>query len=149
MNQINNKKINFKIGAIEKISKIISDDDIKMYAKITGDNNPLHLNEIFAKKTRFKGCIAHGLLSAGLISSVLGTKLPGPGSIYLSQELKFLKPVRPGDKITAEVKVVYWNPDDNIIKLETRCFNQKLNDVITGKATMLIEYIGRGVNKNE
>ena len=131
----------FIIGEKAQLSKIITEADIDTIADVTGDYNPVHVNEAFAQKTRFKGRIAHGILGVGLISAVLGTKLPGPGAIYLSQTLNFLFPVRVGDKITAEVEVTKWRPDKKIIHLETRCFNQNEREVLKGEAVLLVEAI--------
>lgn len=131
----------FEIGQKASMARQISLDDIEAYAKLTGDENPVHLDEEVAGRTRFNGRIAHGLLSAGLISAVLGTKLPGPGGIYLSQDLKFLRPVYPGDEITAEVQVVEWNPEKAIIRLDTRCFNQDGEQILNGSAVLLMEPI--------
>jgi len=132
-------KRNFEIGEKASLTKVISAADIIAYAEITGDTNPVHLNDDIARKTRFKGRIAHGMLSAGLISAVLGTKLPGPGGIYLSQTLKFIKPVRPGDEISAEVEVTGWRPDKSILTLNTRCFDREGEDVLLGEAVLLVE----------
>jgi 3-hydroxybutyryl-CoA dehydratase len=117
----------------------VTEEDIAEFAKVTGDANPLHTDERFAAKTRFGGRIAHGMLGASLISAVLGMKLPGAGGVYLSQNLKFVRPVRMGDTVTAEAEVVDWNPLKRIIRLATRCFNQKGEDVITGEAVLLVE----------
>jgi 3-hydroxybutyryl-CoA dehydratase len=121
------------------MSKTVTEKDIQLFAQVTGDDNPIHLNEAFASQTRFKGRIAHGLISAGLIAAVLGTKLPGSGGIYLSQSLKFLKPVRIGDTVTAEVTVTGWKPEKRIISLSTRCFNQDAIDVLVGEAVLMVE----------
>jgi 3-hydroxybutyryl-CoA dehydratase len=129
----------YAIGENARLSRTISEDDIQRMAEISGDFNPVHTDEEFARRTRFKGRIAHGLFSAGLISAVLGTKLPGPGSIYLSQTLKFLHPIRAGDTLTAEVNVVAWRPDKRIITLNTRCFNQDEREVVQGEAVLLVE----------
>lgn len=129
----------FKVGEKAQISKEVTEDDIASFAKITGDYNPVHIDPKFANKTRFKGRIAHGMLSASLISAVLGTKLPGPGCIYLSQSLKFVRPVRIGDTLTAEVEVTDWKPTKRIIRLNTHCFNQAGKDVMTGEAVLLAE----------
>ena len=96
-----NKYIDIKVGQKASISRKITEKDILDFANIVGDFNPIHVDEKFAKKSIFKGNIAHGMLTASLISAVLGNKLPGPGYIYLKQELKFLKPVFPDDTITA------------------------------------------------
>jgi 3-hydroxybutyryl-CoA dehydratase len=134
--------LSYEVGQKAALSRLITLDDIEAYARLTGDDNPVHLDEKVAGRTRFKGRIAHGMLSAGLISAVLGTKLPGPGGIYLSQDLKFLRPVYPGDEITAEVEVVEWNPEKAIIRLDTRCLNQDGEQVLNGSAVLLVEPIG-------
>ncbi len=125
-----------KIGDRASMARTISESDIYLYAGITGDLNPAHINEEEAKDGIFKGRVAHGMLSAGLISAVIGTQLPGPGSIYLEQDLKFLKPVRIGDTIRAEV-VVIEIIKGKIVKLSTNCFNQNGEKVIEGIATIL------------
>jgi 3-hydroxybutyryl-CoA dehydratase len=129
------------VGARARLTREISELDIKTMAEITGDSNPVHVDEAFAAKTRFGGRIAHGVLSAGLISAVIGTRLPGPGSIYLSQTLNFHLPVRPGDIITAEVEVTRWRPDKKIVHLATRCFNQEGEDVVAGEAVVFVEAV--------
>ncbi len=95
-----------KIGDSAQISKTINESDIELFARSTGDFNPIHLDQSYAEKTSFKGRIAHGLLSVGLLSTVLGNILPGHGTIYLSQEVKFLAPLRIGDTLTARVEVM-------------------------------------------
>lgn len=124
------------IGDKASLARTISESDVYLYAGITGDLNPAHINEEESKKGVFKGRIAHGMLTAGLISAVLGTLLPGPGSIYLGQELKFLAPVRMGDTIRAEVEVVEIIKG-KIVKLKTNCINNKGEVVIEGYATIL------------
>jgi len=128
----------FKIGDSASISKTITDRDIQAFAEVTGDHNPIHLDDEYAAKTRFGGRIAHGMLSASLISSVLANKLPGPGSVYLSQTLKFVKPVFPGDSVTARVTVTGIRDDKPIITLETVCVNQHNEPVLKGVATVLV-----------
>ncbi len=127
---------NIKIGDKASIARTISESDIYLYAGITGDMNPAHINEETSKNGLFKGRIAHGMLPAGLISAVLGNYLPGPGSIYLGQELKFVAPVRIGDTITAEVEVINLIKN-KIVKLKTSCINQNGDMVIEGIATIL------------
>ena len=129
----------FTIGEKAQLSRVISEDDIRRMADITGDFNPVHMDEEFASRTRFRGRIAHGVFSAGLISAVLGTKLPGPGAVYLKQTLDFLYPVRAGDTLTAEVEVTSWRADKRIITLKTRCLNQDGKDVVYGEAVLLVE----------
>ena len=128
----------FKIGDSASISKTITDRDIQAFAEVTGDHNPIHLDDEYAAKTRFGSRIAHGMLSASLISSVLANKLPGPGSVYLSQTLKFVKPVFPGDSVTARVTVTEIRDDRPIITLETVCVNQHNEPVLKGEATVLV-----------
>ena len=132
------KKMKFKIGDSASISKTITDRDIQAFAEVTGDHNPIHLDDEYAAKTRFGSRIAHGMLSASLISSVLANKLPGPGSVYLSQTLKFVKPVLPGDSVTARVTVTGIRDDKPIITLETVCVNQHNEPVLKGEATVLV-----------
>ena len=125
------------LGESASVSKTITETDVYLFAGITGDLNPAHVNEVSSTDTMFKGRIAHGMLSAGLISAVLGMYLPGPGTIYLGQELKFTKPVRFGDTVTATATVVEKNEEKNIIKLETFCVNQNGDVVIKGMATVM------------
>src|SRR3972149_5895511 len=113
-----------EIGDSAQISQTITETVINDFAKATGDFNPIHLDQTYAEKTQFKGRIAHGALSIGYISSVLANLLPGPGSIYLSQEIKFLAPVRIGDTLTAKVEVIELIPDKNRAKFRTTCTNQ-------------------------
>jgi 3-hydroxybutyryl-CoA dehydratase len=127
------------IGDNASISKTITDADIFAFAEVTGDHNPVHLNDEYAAKTRFGGRIAHGMLSASLISAVLANKLPGAGSVYLSQTLKFVKPVFPGDTVTARATVTEIRDDKPIVKLETVCLNQRDETVLQGEATVLVQ----------
>ncbi len=123
-----------KIGDKDFFQKTITETDVYLYAGITGDLNPAHINEVEAEKGMFKGRIAHGMLTAGLVSTVLGMKIPGPGTIYLGQELKFTAPVRFGDTIKAEAEVIEINEEKNIIALKTTCTNQDGKVVLTGIA---------------
>lgn len=125
------------VGDKAEFQKTISESDVYLYTGITGDINPVHINEIAAKESVFKERIAHGMLTAGLISAVLGVQLPGPGTIYLSQELKFTAPVRLGDTILAEVVVIEIYKDKNRIKLETICTNQDGVIVLKGFALVM------------
>ncbi len=129
----------FTIGEKAQLSRTITEADIAAMAEVTGDYNPVHMDEAFAAKTRFKGRIAHGVFSAGLISAVLGTKLPGPGAVYLKQTLNFLHPVRAGDRVTAEAEVSAWRADKRIVTLKTRVFNQDEKDVVEGEAVLLVD----------
>jgi 3-hydroxybutyryl-CoA dehydratase len=118
-------------------SRIVTEDDIKLFAKATGDFNPVHLDQAYAEKTFFEGRIAHGLLSLGYISTVLGNILPGHGTIYLSQEVKFVAPVRIGDIITARVEVMELYPEKNRAKFKTICLNQEGKIVVDGTAWVM------------
>lgn len=126
-----------KIGDKDGFSKTISESDIYLYAGVTGDLNPAHINEEQAKDSIFGGRVAHGMLSAGLISAVLGMRIPGPGTVYLGQELRFKAPVRIGDTVTAEAEVIEIFTEKNIVKLKTICKNQKETIVIEGVATVM------------
>ena len=126
-----------KIGDSASFTKTISETDIYLYAGISGDFNPAHVNQTEAEKGMFGKRIAHGMLSAGLISAVLGTLLPGPGTIYMGQELRFTKPVAIGDTITATATVAELIPEKNRAILDTVCTNQNGDVVIKGKATVM------------
>jgi 3-hydroxybutyryl-CoA dehydratase len=127
-----------QVGDTDSITKTITDDDIRAFADLTGDNNPVHLDDEFAKTTRFGRRIAHGMLSAGLISAVLANKLPGTGTVYLSQSLSFVAPVYPGDTVTARVTVTKVREDKPIVTLETVCTNQRDEPVLRGEAVVLV-----------
>jgi 3-hydroxybutyryl-CoA dehydratase len=126
-----------KIGASEQISKTITESDIELFASATGDFNPVHLDQAYAEKTSFRGRIAHGLLSVGLLSAVLGNILPGHGTIFLSQEVKFLAPVKIEDTITARVEVMELTPEKNRVKFRTTCMNQDGKMVVDGVAWVM------------
>jgi len=126
-----------KLGDSAEITKKIEQADVDAFADLTGDHNPVHVDEEFAKTTRFGRRIAHGMLTASLISSVLANKLPGAGSVYLGQTLRFVAPVFPGDEITARVTVKEIRDDKPVVKLETVCLNQRDEIVIRGEATVL------------
>lgn len=125
------------VGDYEVFQKTVSESDVYLYAGITGDFNPVHVNDVKAKKSMFNGRIAHGMLTAGFISTVLGTLLPGPGTIYRDQTLSFKKPVYFGDTITAKVTVIEIIIEKNIIHCETVCFNQNDEVVVTGIAKVM------------
>lgn len=126
-----------RVGESASRSKTITETDVYLFAGITGDLNPAHVNEQTASLTPFGGRIAHGILSAGLISAVLGMQFPGPGTIYLGQELKFTRPVRFGDTITATCTVSEIRAEKNIVKLDTTCTNQHGEVVLQGMATVM------------
>jgi len=124
------------IGDTAEFAKTVSESDIYLYAGITGDFNPAHINEDYAKNTFFKTRIAYGMLSAGFISTVIGNELPGTGSIYVKQDLRFLAPVRIGDTITARVEVIEIMDGKNRVRLKTVCVNQEGTQVLDGEATV-------------
>jgi len=126
-----------EIGQKASFSKTVTETDVYLFAGVTGDINPAHVNEEYAKNTMFKGRIAHGMLSAGFISAVLAMNLPGPGTIYIAQTLKFRAPVRFGDTITATVEVLEKNEEKNRVILKTVCSNQDNKVVLEGEATVM------------
>jgi 3-hydroxybutyryl-CoA dehydratase len=115
----------------------VSEADVSLFAEVTGDINPVHLDEEYANGTLFQGRICHGMLSAGLVSAALANKLPGIGTIYLGQNLQFTAPVRIGETVRAEVEVVDLNVQKNIAKLRTTCTTQNGTVVIKGEATVV------------
>ena len=125
-----------KIGQKASVQKTFTAADVTAFAGVSLDVNPIHMSEKYAESTIFGKRIVHGILTSGLISAVLANKLPGPGTIYLGQELKFTAPVYLGDDITAEVEIVEIREDKKIIKLDTTCYNQDGKKVITGLATV-------------
>jgi 3-hydroxybutyryl-CoA dehydratase len=129
----------FYVGEQASLVKTVSETDVATYAKLIGDFNPLHVDDEYARKSRFGRRIAHGMLTGGLISAVLGNKLPGTGGIYLSQQIEFLAPVYLGDTITTTVEVAAWLPDKRILTLKTDCYNQDELQVVTGKAVLLVD----------
>jgi 3-hydroxybutyryl-CoA dehydratase len=125
------------LGMTEVYSKTVKSSDVVGFAEITGDRNPIHLSEHFAARTPFKGRIAHGLYTASLISAVIGTRLPGPGAIYISQTLRFLAPVKIGDTVDAIVEVVDLNDQRRRAELSCKC---QVGDtvVLEGKAMVQV-----------
>jgi 3-hydroxybutyryl-CoA dehydratase len=124
-----------EIGMSRSLRKIVTDRDIALFSEVTTDRNPVHLDEDYAQTTMFHGRIAHGMLTAGLISAVIGEQLPGHGSIYLSQSLKFMAPVRPGDQVLAEVIVTAIDHSRRRVTLETRC---AVGDTVVLKGEALV-----------
>ena len=138
MGTLNNVTIDeIEVGRKASFSKTCTDEDIKLFAKVSGDVNPVHLDAEYAKETMFEKRIAHGMYTAALVSTVLGVKLPGPGTIYLGQEIKFKAPVFIGDTITAELEVETVRKDKAIVTLLFVCKNQDDKVVATGKATAI------------
>jgi acyl dehydratase len=128
-----------KTGDRASRSLTISDETIRAFAEVTGDTNPVHLDDDYAAGTRFGRRIAHGMIAAGLISATLANDLPGPGTVYLNQTLKFKLPVYPGDTVTATVEVLSVRPDKPIVTLATVCTNQNDEVVLAGEAVVLFE----------
>jgi 3-hydroxybutyryl-CoA dehydratase len=129
----------FLIGERASFSKTVTEADVTTLAGLIGDFNPIHVDAEYARKSRFGQRVAHSIFAGGLISAVLGNKLPGPGAIYLSQQIEYLAPVFIGDTITAVVEVSAWRPDKHIITLKTDAYNQADKQVVTGKAVLLVE----------
>jgi len=126
------------VGDRTSCTMTITDETIRAFADLTGDHNPVHLDDAYAATTRFGRRIAHGMIAAGLISATLANDLPGPGTVYLGQTLQFRAPVFPGDTITATVEVKSVRPDKPIVVLTTVCTNQDGARVLEGEATVLV-----------
>ena len=124
------------LGLSRSVSKVVTDDDIAAFAMVSTDRNPVHLDEDYARDTMFHGRIAHGMLTASLISAVIGEQLPGHGAVYLGQSLKFLAPVRPGDRVEATVTVTAIDHAKRRVTLETGCAVDG-RPVLTGEAVVL------------
>jgi len=125
-------------GDTDSLDLLITDESVRDFARLVGDSNPVHLDEEFAAKSFFRRRVAHGMLAAGLISAVLGTRLPGPGAIYLTQELEFKRPVFIGDTLTAKVEVLEKHDRHKKIKLRTWVENQDGQIILDGSATVLV-----------
>ena len=128
-----------QIGMSDSTSKLITEQDILTFAELSTDKNPLHIDPVAASKGMFGRQVAHGILVSGLISAVLGTKLPGEGSVYLGQDLKFKRPVFIGDTITARAEIIELREDKHIVILKTTCTNQDGVVVIDGQATIMVK----------
>ncbi len=125
-----------EIGMVRSLRKVVTDRDIELFAEVSTDRNPVHLDDDYARDTIFEGRIAHGMLTAGLVSAVIGEQLPGHGTVYLGQSLKFLGPVRPGDMVLAEVEVINIDHAKRRVTLDTRCLvNGK--KILIGEAVVL------------
>lgn len=130
---------NFYVGQEVCEEKVFDVSDVEHFAQISGDCNPIHLDEDYAKRSRFGGTIVHGLLVSGLISKIIGMDLPGEGSIYIEQNLQFRRPVYVGEKVIAKVKINDIDKERNIYSLETNVYNIKNECVIKGDAKVLFE----------
>ena len=126
-----------EIGHTAHYTRTITEESVRLFAAASGDVNPVHLDQDFAASTPFKGPIAHGMLTAGLISAAIATVMPGPGVIYVGQELRFDRPVRIGDTITVELRVLEKLPEKKQLRLQTTARNQKYKTVVSGVATVL------------
>ncbi|MDF7811130.1 MaoC family dehydratase [Hymenobacter sp. YC55] len=130
--------MHLSIGDSASLQKVMLDEDLQLFAKLSLDTNPIHSDEQFASQTRFGRRICPGMLYSSLISAVIGTKLPGPGTIYVKQTLRFLKPVFINDEVTAIVSVAKILPSKQMAILSTKCFNQHQVAVISGEAVVLL-----------
>ena len=126
-----------EVGDRAEVTRVATDSDIAAFVDAVGDYNPIHSDPTYAAGTLFKERIAPGIWTAGLISAVIGTRLPGPGTIYLSQDLRFLRPVKLGDTITARVEVIEIIQEKNRVRLRTVCVNQRGEDVLGGEALVM------------
>jgi 3-hydroxybutyryl-CoA dehydratase len=125
------------VGAFAELMRLVTNDDVRRYADLVGDHNPIHLDEAFAATTPFKARIAHGMFAAGLISAVMATKLPGPGTIYLSQTLRFTRPVYLGDELRVRVEVVEV-AEKRRVRMATTIHNQRGEAVLDGEALLSV-----------
>ncbi len=132
-------RADFYIGEQASLTRTITEADVNTFAALTGDVNPIHVDKEYASKSRFGRRVAHGTLTGGLIGAVLANRLPGPGAIYLSQQLEFVAPVFLGDTVTAVVEVTSWRPEKRIITLKTAAYNQEDRQVVTGQSVLLVE----------
>ncbi len=126
----------FTVGQAASLEKAITERDLDLFGEVSLDTNPVHFDEAYARTTPFGGRIAHGMIGASLISAALGTRLPGPGCVYLGQTLKFTAPVRIGDTLTATVTVKTAREDKPILTLETVVTNQNGERVLEGEAVV-------------
>lgn len=126
------------LGQKAATSRTVTEADVVLFAGVTGDANPVHVDEVAARASRFGGRIAHGMLCAGYVSAVLGMKLPGPGAIYLEQSLRFTHPVRIGDTVTAQAEIIDIDAKRRRVRLATTCVNQDGAEVLTGEALVLV-----------
>jgi 3-hydroxybutyryl-CoA dehydratase len=131
-------RISFTVGEEAAFSKTFSQNDVELFSRLSGDTNPVHLDEAYASQTRFGGRIIHGMLVASLISTVLGTALPGAGSIYLSQQLSFRAPAKVGERLTAKVRVTDWDGLKGRIVLATEVVKEDRTQVIVGEAKLVL-----------
>lgn len=127
----------WKVGDERVLTREVTRERILKFVEVSGDRNPVHISEAVAATTRFKKCIAHGMLTASYISTLIADAIPGPGAIYLSQSLRFLRPVYPGDSITVKATIKAIDPAKQVMTLSTLCFNQQGKEVLSGEAEVL------------
>ena len=128
----------FYVGQTSKLTRTVTAADVEAFARITGDTNPVHLDEAYAAESRFGRRVAHGMLIGSYISALLGTQFPGPGTIYVNQTLSFLKPVYLGDRLEVSATVLKFRPDKAILTLATAVHNQRGEKVLSGEAVCLV-----------
>lgn len=128
-----------KVGDSDSITMTITDEMVRAFAELSGDKNPVHLNDDYASKTRFKKRIAHGMLLGALLSRVAGTKIPGPGTIVISQDIRYKEPCFIGDTVTAEIKILHVRADKPIVKISSRVTNQDGGVLIDGGAILYFD----------
>lgn len=126
------------VGQSVEAPTVVTAHMVELFAEATGDRNPVHLDEEFAAKTKFGGRIAHGMLTAGFVSAAIASKLPGPGSIYMGQTLRFTKPVKLGDTVTVKLEVIEIIAEKKRVRLSTVCTNQNGETVMEGEATVMV-----------
>ncbi len=125
-------------GLSATTSRTVTETDVVLFAMVTGDTNPVHLDEAHAARSQFGGRIAHGMLTAGFVSATMASRLPGPGAVYLSQSMRFVRPVRIGDAITTRVEIIGLDPVKRHVRLATTCRNQSGKMVLDGEALVLV-----------
>ena len=138
MDSVPGARTSFTVGEEARFIRTFTQEDVQTFSKLSGDTNPIHLDENYARQTRFGGRIIHGMLVASLISSALGTILPGPGCVYASQQLSFRAPARIGERLTARVRVSDWDAAKGRIILATEVINERNEQMIVGEAKMVL-----------
>jgi 3-hydroxybutyryl-CoA dehydratase len=138
MDSVSGARTSFTVGEEATFIRAFTQEDIETFSRLSGDTNPIHLDETYAKQTRFGGRIIHGMLVASLISSALGTILPGPGCVYASQQLSFRAPARIGERLTARVRVTDWDATKGRIILATEVINERAEQLIVGEAKLVL-----------
>lgn len=134
-------RMKHKVGDSDSVTVVITDEMVRAFAALSGDDNPVHLDDAYASKTRFGRRIAHGMLLGGLLSRVAGTKIPGPGTIVISQDIRYKEPCFIGDTVTAEIKILHMRADKPVIKIASRVTNQNGEVLIDGGAIVYFDPI--------